>query len=157
MAILKTFVCLFLYTNLDIYLPKTSIKTSGQDHVEETKILTLPEIWIPDSLFDNVVNTRFFYDAIMHILHAKMTETCALHQERFITCICLLEVLHQTDQNSLDFYHNLRKLPTLLTVSMYIFYSKYQILAIQNPSQTLFTSAPTLWYCSFNYFEECIA
>ena len=55
-------------------------------------MLTLPEIWIPAYLFDNVVNTRFVYNAIMHILHAKMTETCALHQERFITDICLLEV-----------------------------------------------------------------
>ena len=39
--------------------------------------------------FDNAVNTRFVYDAIMHILHAIMIETCTLHQERFITNICL--------------------------------------------------------------------
>ena len=30
-------------------------------------------------MFDNAVNTRFVYDAFMHILHAIMIETCALH------------------------------------------------------------------------------
>ena len=41
------------------------------------------------AMFDNAVNTRFVYDAIMRILYAIMIETCALHQERFITNICL--------------------------------------------------------------------
>ena len=41
------------------------------------------------AMFDNAVNTRFVYDAIMHNLHAIMIETSALHQERFITNICL--------------------------------------------------------------------
>ena len=30
-------------------------------------------------MFDSAVNTRFVYDAIMHILHAIMIGTCALH------------------------------------------------------------------------------
>ena len=44
-------------------------------------------------MFDNVVITRFVYDAIAQILHAKTIETCALHKERFITDTCLLEVI----------------------------------------------------------------
>ena len=61
------------------------------------------------AMFDNVANTRFVYDAIMHtcvFLYLIMIETCALHQERFITNICLpwvFQNMYQTNQHSLDF------------------------------------------------------
>ena len=41
------------------------------------------------AMFDNAVNTRFFMMQSCIFLHAIMIETCALHQKRFITNICL--------------------------------------------------------------------
>ena len=59
------------------------------------------------AMFDNAVNTRLSMMQSCIFLHDIMIETCALHEERFITNICLPGVFKntncQTNQHSLAF------------------------------------------------------
>ena len=112
-----------------------------EDNIPQTDDSIMRSLW-KQSVLCSIMRSIHVLSMIQSciFLHAKMIETCALHLERFITDIYLLEVFQiywcmKRTKTVWLCNHNLRKLPTLLTMSMYMFYSKCPILAIQNPKR----------------------